>query len=201
MWAKFSLTNFRNEKFSFTFEIKVKEDDDFFKYIWGIIKKAVEFILNFFTAGQYRRCAVGKANSEKINKISKICVWYNRSRFYNPVTNNCQRFVKNILNAIESDFSFQVELGNIILKLENEGKVDFIFRGRTFNTRKELNDHVKSINFNTFCANDKILFICYKNTFNIYLRNNENEERFKSTKEVEDIRIELIKSERENLMK
>lgn len=188
------------KNFLFSFEIKAKEDDNFFKYIWKKIKEAGEFILNLFTSGQYGRWAIGKANSEKINKIAKICVRYNRSKFYNPVTNNCQRFVKEILDAIESDFSFDGEFGNIIRKLENEGKVDFIFRGRTFNTRKELDDYVRSINFSSLCPNDKKLLICYKNTFDIYLRNNENEEKFKSTKEAEDFWIELIKRERKNLM-
>ena len=188
------------KNFLFSFEIKAKEDDNFFKYIWKKIKEAGEFILNLFTSGQYGRWAIGKANSEKINKIAKICVRYNRSKFYNPVTNNCQRFVKEILDAIESNFSFDGEFGNIIRKLENEGKVVFIFRGRTFNTRKELDDYVRSINFSSLCPNDKKLLICYKNTFDIYLRNNENEEKFKSTKEAEDFWIELIKRERKNLM-
>ena len=74
---------------------------------------------------------------------------FNRTRNYNPVRLNCQHFVKHILNAIESDFASDGEFKYIIKKLEEEGKVDFYFKGQEFRTRKQLDDYVKSINFNS----------------------------------------------------
>ena len=87
------------------------------------------------------------------------------------MTNNCQHVVRKILDAIESDFNFYGEFGNIIRKLENEGKVYFIFKERIFKKRKELDEYVRSISFKTLPPNNKRLLICYKNTFDIYLRN------------------------------
>ena len=80
------------------------------------------------------------------------------------MTTNCQNFVREILNAIESDFNFEGEFGNIIRKLEIEGKLDFIFRGKISIKRKELDEYVKSISFRDLHPNDKRLLICYKNT-------------------------------------
>ena len=152
------------KKFLFAFEIKAKEDDNFFKYIWNKIKDAGAFILNLFSGGAYGRWALGRANNDKIDKIAKICVKYNRNKYYNAMTTNCQHFVREILNAIESDFNFEGEFGNIIRKLEIEGKVDFIFRGKISIKRKELDEYVKSISFRDLHPNDKRLLICYKNT-------------------------------------
>ena len=137
----------------------------------------------------------------KIDKTVKICVQYNRTKYYNALTNNCQHFVRRVLDAIESDFNFDGEFGRLIHQLEKEGKADFIFQGKIFKTRKELDNFVRSINFRLFPPNDKRLLICYKNTFDIYLRNDENNEKYKSTKEDEEFWRELMNREKENLMK
>ena len=187
------------KNFLFAFEIKAKEDDNFFKYIWNKIKDAGAFILNFFTSGTYGKWSLGRANDKKLDQIAKICVSYNRSKYYNPVTNNCQHFVRKILDAIESDFSFEGEFGTIIKKLENEGKIDFIFRGRTFNSREELDSFIKTIDFSKLCQNDKKLLICYKNTFDIYHKSDPDNEKFKSTDESNNYWRELIRREKENL--
>lgn len=79
-----------------------------------------------------------------------------------------------------------------------EGKVDFYFKGRTFNARKELDDYVKSINFSGLCKDDKKLLMCYKNTFDIYYRNDKNNERYKTTEEARKMWSELISKERFN---
>ena len=100
-----------------------------------------------------------------------------------------------ILNQIESDFSFDGNLNYIINKLKNEGKVDFYFNGREFRTRKELDDYVKTINFRDLCINDKKLLMCYKNTFDIYLMNDENNEKYKTTDEAKKFWNELIRKE------
>ena len=189
------------KKFLFAFEIKAKEDHNFFVYIWNKIKDAGAFILNLFTGGAYGRWALGKANSDKINKIAKICVNYNRREKYNKMYNNCQHFVRKILDAIESDFNFDGEFGNIIKKLEYEGKVDFIFKGKIFKKRKELDEYVKSINFRALPQNDKRLLICYKNTFDIYLRNDQKNENYQSSEESEKYWREIISREKEELMK
>jgi len=104
--------------------------------------------------------SLSRANDKKLEQIAKKCVSYNRSKYYNPVTNNCQHFVRKILDAFESDFCFEGEFGIIIKKLENEGKIDFIFQGKTFNLRKEFYSFIKTINFSRLCPNDKKLLIC-----------------------------------------
>ena len=188
------------KKLLFAFEIKAKEEQNFFEYIWNKIKDAGAFILNLFSGGAYGRWSIGRANDKMLNKIAKVCVQYNRSKYYNPLTNNCQHFVKKILTEIESDFSFDGEFGRIIRELENTGKVNFIFEGHTFNTRKELDDFVININFHNLRKNDKKLLICYKNTFDLYLRASDSkDEKFKTTKEAQDYWNKLISEEQKEL--
>ncbi len=50
-------------------------------------------------------------NDIKLDKIAKICVSFNKEEYYNARKNNCQHFVKRILNEIESDFTFDGEFG------------------------------------------------------------------------------------------
>jgi len=185
-------------RFLFAFEVKAREDEGFFAMLGNKIKDATTYVLNLFSGGAFGRWSVGRANEQKLDKIAKICVMFNRSRFYNPLTLNCQHFVKQILKAIDSDFSSDGEFRNIIDKLDKEGRVDFIFQGREFKTRKELDDYVKSINFNSLCSNDKKLLICYKNTFDVYLLNDKNNERYKTTDEARNYWNELIRKENFN---
>ena len=63
----------------------------------------------------------------------KICTMYNKMKFYSPFNNNCQHFVNQILKAIESDFVSEGEFRHIIKTMEHDGKVDFYFRGKSFN--------------------------------------------------------------------
>ena len=185
-------------RFLFAFEVKAREDKGFFAMLSNKIKNAAKYVLDLFSGGAFGRWSVGRANEKKLDKIAKICVMFNRSRFYNPLSLNCQHFVKQILKAIESDFSSDGEFRNIIDRLDKEGKVDFIFKGREFKTRKELDDYVKSINFDSLCRNDKKLLICYKNTFDVYLLNDQNNERYKTTDEARKYWNELIRKENFN---
>jgi len=190
--------------FLFSFEIKAKEDDNFFAIIWKKLKDASSFVLDFFSGGAYGRWSLGKANDSKLDKIAEVCVMYNKHKYYNAATNNCQHFVKMILKKIDSDFSFDGEFGKIIKDLETKGKAEFSFKGKIFNTRKELDDYVKSIDFSSLSKNDKKLLMCYKNTFDIYLRSQKDEkdkEKFKSTKEDEEFWRDLIMKEKEILSK
>ena len=140
----------------------------------------------------------GQSKRKKLDQIAKICVMFNRCRYYNPVNLNCQHFVKAILKAIDSDFSSDGEFRNIINMLEREGKVNFIFRGKNFSTRKELDDYVKSINFSSLCQNDKKLLLSYKNTFDKYLITDKNNEKYKTTDEARKFWNELIRKENFN---
>ena len=147
------------KRFLFAIEIKAKEDKNFFRSLLNIIGKAITFIIDAITFGKFGIWILGIANDDKLDKIAKICVLFNKYQYYNCRTNNCQHFVKKILKAIESDFTFEGEFGKIIKKLENEGKIDFIFKNKTFNTRKELDKYVKSIDFSSLSKNDKKLLI------------------------------------------
>ena len=180
-------------RFLFSFEVKAKEDEGFFASIGNIIKGAITSILDFFSGGAFGRWSVGRANDQKLDKIAKICVQFNRSRFYNPISVNCQHFVKAILKAIDSDFVSDGEFRKIIESLEEKGKVDFYFKGNYFNSRKQLDDYIKSIDFHGLSKNDKKLLICYKNTFDVYHMNDKNNEKYKTTEEARNYWNELIR--------
>ena len=79
----------------------------------------------------------------------------------------------------KSDFVSEGEFRHIIKTLEHDGTVDFYFRGKSFNSRKDLDDYVKSIRFNSLCKDDKKLLMCYKNTFDIYHKSDPYNEKFK----------------------
>lgn len=183
------------KRFLFSFEIKAREDKSFFAIIGEKISSAITSILDFFSGGAYGKWSVGRANEKKLDKIAKMCVMFNRSRYYNPAILNCQHFVEGILKQIDSDFSFDGNLNYIINKLKNEGKVDFYFNGREFRSRKELDDYVKTINFSGLCKNDKKLLMSYKNTFDVYLMNDKNNEKYKTTDEAIKYWNELIRKE------
>ena len=187
------------KRFLFAFEIKGKEDNNFFKKIIVNIGEAITFILNIITFGHYGKWYLGMVNDIKLDKIAKICVSFNKEEYYNARKNNCQHFVKRILNEIESDFTFDGEFGKIIEKLENEGKIDFIFRDETFNSRKQLDKYVQSIDFSSLSKNDKKLLISYKNTFDIYLKNDKYNRRFQTINEDEEFWEYIITKEKENL--
>lgn len=183
------------KRFLFAFEIKAREDKGFFAMIGEKISSAIRSILDYFSGGAYGRWSVGRANEKKLDKIAKICVMFNRTRYYNPAILNCQHFVEALLKAIETDFTFDGNVGYIIDKLKRNGMVNFYFNGREFKTRKELDDYVKTINFSGLSRNDKKLLICYKNTFDIYLMNDKNNENYKTTDEARNYWNELIRKE------
>ncbi len=72
----------------------------------------------------------------------KFAYYSIKQNFYKSRTYNCQHFVKKILKEIESDFSFDGEFGKIIKNLENKEKINFTFKEKTFNSRKELDEYV-----------------------------------------------------------
>lgn len=183
------------KRFLFSIEVKAREDKGFFAKIGQKITSAITSILNFASGGYYGRWSVSRANEKKLDIIAKICVMFNRNRYYNPATLNCQHFVESILKAIESDFSPDGNIGYIIDRLKDEGKVDFYFNGHIFKTRKQLDDYVRTLNFSDLCENDKKLLICYKNTFDIYLMNDKKNENYKTTDEAKKYWNELIRKE------
>lgn len=186
------------QRFLFAFEVRAREDTGFFEALGSMIKGAVTTLLNFFSGGAYGRWSVGRANDKKLDTIAKICTMYNKMRFYNPLTINCQHFVNQILKAIEADFTSEGEFKNIIERLERDGKVDFYFKGHSFNSRKDLDDYVKSINFDNLCKDDKKLLMCYKNTFDIYYMNDKENTRYQSTDEAKKMWNDLISKEKFN---
>lgn len=185
-------------RFLFAFEVRAREDKGFFESLASMIKGAITAVLDFFSGGAFGRWSVGRANDKKLDKIAKICTMYNKMKFYSPFNNNCQHFVNQILKAIESDFVSEGEFRHIIKTLEHDGKVDFYFRGKSFNSRKDLDDYVKSISFNSLCKDDKKLLMCYKNTFDIYHRNDKDNERYKTTEEAKKMWNDLISKEKFN---
>ena len=179
----------------FAFSVKAKDDEGLLNWVWNKLKSAAETLLNFLSGGSFGKWSIGRANNQKLDIIAKICVNYNRYLYYNALHNNCQHFVKKILKEIGSDFNSEGEFGYIIKELEEKGKIDFIFKGHNFRTRKELDEYVKNINFHSLCDNDKKLLICYKNTFDIYLTNDPNNLNYQTTEESKQFWKKLITNE------
>ncbi len=81
MWATLVCPTLDIKRFLFTFQVKAKEDNNFFSMIWNKIKDFGTFILNLFSGGAYGRWSLGKVNDEKLDKNAKICVLFNKTKF------------------------------------------------------------------------------------------------------------------------
>ena len=174
-------TNY-NQIFNISFDI----DESFFTKIKNFLKDMFANFINFFVSIFQTEC------DKEINKIVEKCVEYNTHFFYDETKRNCQKFVFDVLRELNIDLKFEGEMEreyNYILK---NLKLDFKYKEKTFNTRKELDEFVKKCNFQSLCQDDKKLLFMYKSSFEIAKKCGEEEglsdtelEKYETTEESE----------------
>jgi hypothetical protein len=127
-------------------------------------------------------------------------VEYNRKHSYNPLTDNCQTFFQELLKRLSISREFKGELKKVIDKLMSKGEIiDFFYKDKIFKTRKDLDDFLEEIKFDSLCQDDKILLLSYRNTYNLFLKTakkNADEEgmkKYETTDEAEKKWNEYIK--------
>ena len=141
---------------------------------------------------------IKKINEDEVNKIARKCVLYNRRKKYHYIDNNCQKFVDDILEAIDAPFNPSGELRNVIDKISKNGYSPFIYQGNEFKSRREFDNYVKNINFKDLCPDDKKLLLCYKSLYDNRLKIIQKEENRRQLTEKEIEEYEKYKTDDEN---
>ena len=156
----------------------------------GILSKIKEFFVNLynniinFIMGRWELMDL---LDDELDKIAKICVDYNIKESYNPMTNNCQKFVETILSKIGCEIKIEGEMKNVLNELKKKGEIIPFYKDKKFNTRKELDDCVKDLNFEKLCMDDQKLFFSYRNFYDLYLKNYPDDEKYQTTQESEEM--------------
>ena len=105
-----------------------------------------------------------KINEDELNKIEEKCVFYNKRKHYSFKDTNCQKFVKDILKAINAPFNPNGEIRYIIEYISKNGYSTFSYQGTEFKSRREFDNFVKNINFRNLCDDDKkyylLIYLC-----------------------------------------
>ena len=167
----------------------------------GILSKIKDFfvnlynnIINFITG----RWELMDLLDDELDKIAKICVDYNIKERYWP-WNNCQKFVDTILSKIGCEIKIEGEMKNVLNELKSKGEIIPFYKDKQFNKRKELDDCVKNLNFGKLCLDDQKLFFSYRNFFDLYLKNNPDEEKYQTTQESEEMWKNLVNQYYKNI--
>ena len=133
----------------------------------------------------------------QLDYIAEVCLDYNANKTYHLVFENCQAFVKQILDKIQLNVYKDGEVGRVLNIVEDKGDIiDFIFNGTKFNNRKELDEFVLQIDFNILPIDQKRVLFCYRNVFEYYSRNKPDDEKYKTSEYAKEYWNELSLSEK-----
>jgi len=180
-------TNY-NQIFNICFDI----EESFFTKIKNFLKDMIANFINFFTSIFQTEWRLETVYEKEIKKIVEKCVEYNTHYFYDRTKRNCQKFVSDVLRELEINLEFEGEMKKEYQYIFNNLKLDFKYKDKTFNTRKELDEFVKNCNFKSLCKDDKKLLFMYKSSFEISKKCGEEDgldrtilEKYETTEESE----------------
>ena len=120
---------------------------------------------------------IKKIDEDDLNKIAEKCVFYNKRKNYSMKKTHCQKFVKDILKAINAPFNPNGEIRYIIEYISKNGYSTFSYQGTEFKSRREFDNFVKNINFRNLYDDDKKLLLCYKSLYDFRLKIIQKEEK------------------------
>ena len=122
-------------------------------------------------------------------------------KHYDFISCNCQKFVTDILEVINTPFNPSGELRNVIDTISKNGYSSFIYKENEFKSRKEFDNYVKDINFHHLCNDDKKLLLCYKSFYDTRLNIIEKEKNRRELTEEENMEYEKYKTDDEEFWK
>ena len=171
------------------------------KKIWDLIIETYNNIEDYITNRKdYNEIGTLKAfeiANEQLNIVAEQVVYYNINKTYSLVFENCQHFVKSILKRIKLNINKEGEVGRVLNIVEDRGDiVDFIYKDKTFNTRKDLDEYVLDCDFQQLPKDERKVLFCYRNVFEYYQRNNENSDKYKTSEEARTYWNSLSKREK-----
>ena len=180
-------TNY-NQIFNICFDI----EESFFTKIKNFFKDMIANFINFFNTIFQTEWRLETVYEKEINKIVEKCVEYNTYYFYDRTKRNCQKFVFDVLRELKINLKFEGEMEREYNYILDNLKLDFKYKDKTFNTRKELDEFVKNCNFKSLCKDDKKLLFMYKSSFEISKKCGEEDgldrtilEKYETTEESE----------------
>ena len=158
------------------------------KKIWDLIIETYDNIEDYITnKREYNQLGTLKAfeiADNQLNIIAQQCVYYNINKTYSLVFENCQHFVKSILNKINLNVNKEGEVGRVLKIVEDKcDNIDFIYKDNVFNSRRDLDEYVLNCQFEQLPKDERKVLFCYRNVFEYYQRNKPNEDKYKSSEE------------------
>ena len=171
------------------------------KKIWDFIIDTYNNIEDYITNKKdYNEMGTLKAfeiANEQLDIVAEQVVYYNVNKTYSLYFENCQHFVKSILKRIKLKINKTGEVGRVLNIVEDKGNnIDFIFKDKTFNTRRDLDEYVLDCDFHHLPNDERKVLFCYRNVFEYYQRNNENSEKYKTSEEARIFWNSLSKKEK-----
>ena len=162
------------------------------KKIWQLIKETYDNLEDYITNKRdYNKMGTLKAfeiADQQLDIIAEKCVYYNINKTYSLVFENCQHFVKEIINKINLKVNKEGEVGRVLKIVEDKcNNIDFIYNNNKFNTRRELDDYVLKCDFPQLPKDERKVLFCYRNVFEYYQRNKPYADKYKSSEEAKDI--------------
>ena len=133
---------------------------------------------------------IKKINEDELDKIAKKCVFYNKLKFYDKFSTNCQKFVNDILKEINASFNPDGKLRDVIDQISKNGYSTFTYGETEFKSRREFDNYMKNINFKNLCDDDKKLLLCYKSLYDVRLNIIQKEEKLRELNEEEKLEKE-----------
>ena len=91
-------------------KIMVPKKSLFQRFIEGILHPISTLIEWYCRLRDFFLCFPGYANHISLYKFAKVCTTYNRSKVWNPVGSNCQKFVLEVLDRLNLRFAPEGEM-------------------------------------------------------------------------------------------
>ena len=156
------------------------------KKIWDLINETYNNIEDYITNKKdYNEIGTLKAfniANAQLDIIAEQVVYYNINKTYSLVFENCQHFVKSIMSKIKLNINKDGEVGRVLKIVEDKGNnIDFIFKDKTFKTRRDLDEYVLDCNFDQLPKDQRKVLFCYRNVFEYYQRNNKLSDKYKTS--------------------
>ena len=156
--------------------------------IWELVKEAFDNIELYITNKKpYNE--IGTLNAffiadQQLDIIAEQAVYYNINKTYSLVFENCQHFVKSILNKIRLNINKEGEVGRILKIVQDKcDNIDFVYKNNKFSTRRDLDEYVLNCDFLQLPKDERKILFCYRNVFEYYQRNKPNAEKYRSSEE------------------
>ena len=101
-------------------KIMVPKKSLFQRFIEGILHPISTLIEWYCRLKEFFLYFLGYANNTSLSKIAEVCTTYNRSKVWNPVGCNCQKFVLEVLDRLNLRFAPEGEMKAFIDRI-NQG--------------------------------------------------------------------------------